>query len=110
MKIKDIVNRRIAVHCNTKEKAEKFLRFCQVYDGKSLCWDGCDTCYVLNSKKGSYSLSYWDIEGYRQEGLTIIEFEEFFIEDTIISEIHKHNCEIKILAYLQKWFIEQNTD
>lgn len=129
-----MINQKVAVHCDTEEKAQKFLKFCLNIADTTLnvfeliptvwCWYKKDTCYILKGDIDWYNYKVGGKEYLQSRGYKIVEFEDFLkntsqigdtktenkslIEDVVISEIHKNNCEIEILEYLQKWILEQN--
>lgn len=88
---------KIAVHCDTAEKANDFLKQCYnksmgwSYRGSLLdynCWDGYkeNTCY-------SYGICYGSLEYYKRNNYKIIEWEE---DDKLNNEcIQNNNNEIK---------------
>lgn len=79
MNIKSLTNKRIAVHCPTKELSEKFLSECEAagfsdeYDKTFWYIYKENTCYVLHGGKCGF-ISYCDINFYESEGYDIIEY------------------------------------
>lgn len=78
-----------AVHCDTKEKANKFL---ELAHGVGYSWGNFrslldfnyyyeykeETCYKVNG----YGFSYADVEFYKEDCITIVKFELEPIEET----------------------------
>ena len=50
-------NERVAVHCDTEEKAEEFIKECHSHN---ICWDdgSLDTCWSVEGKFTCYSCGY----------------------------------------------------
>lgn len=93
MKIEDIVNKSIAIHCDTEVKAKQFLMACReikvnwdntgmVMTGKTYFEDVKElTCYTITSKKSIdektyYFVFYCDTGYYNKKGYEIIEFDD----------------------------------
>lgn len=135
MTLKDI-GKRIAIHCDTEEKANKLLQICE---RSNMLWRSGSkpternywqhykeqTCYVIdyNLRK----IFHTSIQYRKNKSYCFFEFEEFYndmpknddetigtikslIVNIVISIIHKNDCELEVLEHLQKWFMEQNND
>lgn len=121
--------KRIAIHCDTEEKANKLLQSCE---RSNMLWRSGSkpternhwqhykeqTCYVIdyNLRK----IFHTSIQYHKNKSYCFFEFEELFnnisknddetietikspITNIIISTIHKNDCEIEVLEHLQKY-------
>lgn len=85
MKFKDIIGKRIAVHCDTKEKANKFLQECEnmkwLRNGSWYSEYRNGICYTIKDDGKSHGVFCSNVGFYTNEHYTIIEFDDIVFED-----------------------------
>lgn len=74
-------NQKVAVHCDTEEKAKQFMSILSengISDVHDTCWSnyGKDTCYNSNIKNTCMNYSPYDY--FLKNGYKMVEFEEVF--------------------------------
>lgn len=100
MRINNLVDKDIAVHCDTRDKAEKFLSYCinigvsntgitKWYNSEKLVeeFDSRwfiflnETCYSIDKYNDDLEVGYNGRQQYIDAGYKIIKFEELELED-----------------------------
>lgn len=86
-KINGLIGKKIAINCDSKEKASKFLERCfksglsyrsgRKIDSKNAEWYYKeDTCYSLYKPTDLGTVSYGSKSNYNQQGFSIIDSDE----------------------------------
>lgn len=89
-KINDLIGKKVAIYCNTKKKASKFLKECENLE---LCWRsgaevfsksckysfsryGSETCFSMANPTEVGEIEYSPKSMYKEMGYQIVDFEE----------------------------------
>lgn len=121
MKLKE----RMAVHCDTREKAIKFLKECE-RQGITTCagnhatrldklnvWDDnkIDTCYGIYFKEGTRQLilGFSSIKYYLSIGYKVIEFDDLFKEEKKMSKCKIYEIPDYVRSEIKKVIVNNRT-
>lgn len=88
MNINDIIGKNIVVHCDTEEKANKFLQECEkrgfkwINGDNPMCYTNwsvfeSDTCYAVADD----GISYERVEYFTNNRYKIIEYDDTLFDD-----------------------------
>lgn len=112
----DFENGKIAVNCDTEERAELFLKECFL---RGIEWIGnpgnLSTCWGMYMKETAYcclrkpkKLEYCNKTYYRAMGITVLEFndvpisKEYLKDDDVIKPNHYKAGDFDVIAFCQK--------
>lgn len=109
---------KLAIHCNTKEKAKKLLK---AFDRAGHCWvtGGCyieDTAWEIYEEETCYNNTgcYGSTNYFKECHYTIFEFEEIELEDASLEsrmeEVDDLISRQAAIEYLQRIIDATNTD
>lgn len=106
MKIEEIKKRKIAVHCNTQEKANRILReiekLLQKKEQYPDLWffEREETCHGITKGK-TMEIMFGNASDYEKQGYEIVEFED-------IEDIGEFKTELKEVKPTTQEILEQN--